>query len=145
MSNQRSLAGVPAEACCASPVGEPLNATEAEQLAPLFKAVADPVRLRLLSLIACHEGGEACVCDLTGAFDLTAPTISYHLKVLKLAGLIDSERRGTWVYYWIIPAVLQRLAAILGPGLAGLAWSGWPGLAWPGRDGRPPSHATESR
>ena len=70
---------------------------------------------RLLSLIACHEGGETCVCDLTGAFEPTAPTISHHLKVLKQAGLIDSERRGTWVYYWINPAVLQRLAAILGP------------------------------
>lgn len=118
MSNQSPPVGVTVEACCAPLVGEPLNATEAEQLAPLLKAVADPVRLRLLSLIGCHEGGEACVCDLTGAFDLTAPTISHHLKVLKLAGLIDSERRGTWVYYWIIPAVLQRLAAILGPGLS---------------------------
>jgi ArsR family transcriptional regulator, arsenate/arsenite/antimonite-responsive transcriptional repressor len=95
-------------------VSEPLNAPEAEQLAPLFKAIADPVRLRLLSLIACHEGGEACVCDLTGAFELTAPTISHHLKVLKQAGLIDSERRGTWVYYWINPTALQRLSAILG-------------------------------
>lgn len=65
-----------------------------EELAPLFKAIADPVRLRLLSLIACHEGGEACVCELAEAFDLTGPTISHHLKVLKQAGLIDSERRG---------------------------------------------------
>jgi ArsR family transcriptional regulator len=100
--------------CCAPLVCEPLGTTEAEELAPLFKAIADPVRLRLLSLIACHEGGEACVCDLTGAFELTAPTISHHLKVLKQAGLIDSQRRGTWVYYWINPPVLQRLSAILG-------------------------------
>ncbi|MBO2456370.1 ArsR/SmtB family transcription factor [Actinomadura violacea] len=102
-------------ACCAPLVCEPLSETEAAELAPLFKAIADPVRLRLLSLIACHEGGEACVCDLTAAFDLTAPTISHHLKVLKQAGLIDSERRGTWVYYWLNPGVLERLSAILGP------------------------------
>jgi ArsR family transcriptional regulator len=102
-------------ACCAPLVCEPLNTAEAEELAPLFKAIADPVRLRLLSLIACHEGGEACVCDLTAAFELTPPTISHHLKVLKQAGLIDSERRGTWVYYWLNPGVLERLSTILGP------------------------------
>jgi ArsR family transcriptional regulator len=108
------VVGTGASACCAPLACEPLNAAEAEELAPLFKAVADPVRLRLLSLIACHEGGEACVCDLTGAFELTAPTISHHLKVLKTAGLIDSQRRGTWVYYWVIPNTLARLAAVLG-------------------------------
>ncbi|MCO6003999.1 metalloregulator ArsR/SmtB family transcription factor [Actinoallomurus purpureus] len=108
-------AAVDAGACCAPLVCEPLGVAEAEELAPLFKAIGDPVRLRLLSLIACHEGGEACVCDLTAAFDLTAPTISHHLKVLKQAGLIDSERRGTWVYYWINPGVLARLSALLGP------------------------------
>lgn len=106
--------------CCAPLVSEPLGEAEAARLAPLFKAIADPVRLRLLSMIGCHDGGEACVCDLTGAFSLTAPTISHHLKVLKQAGLIDSERRGTWVYYWVKPGVLDRLSAILGPG-AGLA------------------------
>ena len=102
-------------ACCAPLACEPLSSTEADELAPLFKAIGDPVRLRLLSLIACHEGGEACVCDLTAAFELTPPTISHHLKVLKQAGLIDSERRGTWVYYWLNPGVLERLAMILGP------------------------------
>jgi len=107
-----------AEACCAPLVCEPLDEAEATELAPLFKAIADPVRLRLLSLIACHEGGEACVCDLTVAFDLTAPTISHHLKVLKQAGLIDSERRGTWVYYWINPSVLARMSALLSPASA---------------------------
>ncbi len=85
---------------------------------PLCKAIADPVRLRLLSMIACHDGGQACVCDLTDAFDLTAPTISHHLKVLKQARLIDSERRGTWVYYWITQVVLERLSVILGPRLS---------------------------
>jgi ArsR family transcriptional regulator len=103
------------QACGTSLAREPLSAGEAGELAPLFKAVADPVRLRLLSLIACHEGGEACVCDLTGVFDLTPPTISHHLKVLREAGLIGSQRRGTWVYYWINPPVLARLAAVLGP------------------------------
>jgi ArsR family transcriptional regulator len=103
------------QACCTPLACEPLSAREAGELAPLFKAVADPVRLRLLSLIACHEGGEACVCDLTGAFELTAPTISHHLKVLREAGLIGSERRGTWVYYWINPEALARLSALLGP------------------------------
>lgn len=104
-----------AEACCAPLACEPLSAGEAEDLAPLFKAIADPIRLRLLSLIACHDGGEACVCDLTSAFDLTPPTISHHLKVLRQAGLVDCERRGTWVYYWIEPASLARLSALLRP------------------------------
>ncbi|HEY8480630.1 MAG TPA: metalloregulator ArsR/SmtB family transcription factor [Spirillospora sp.] len=102
-------------ACCTPLVCKPLSEDEATVLAPLFKAIADPVRLRLLSLIACHEGGEVCVCELTAAFDLTAPTISHHLKVLKQAGLIDSERRGTWVYYRLNPGVLERLSTILEP------------------------------
>lgn len=102
--------------CCTPLVSEPLDEPEAARLASLFKAIADPVRLRLLSMIGCHDGGEACVCDLTGAFALTAPTISHHLKVLRQAGLIDSERRGTWVYYWVNPGVLQRLSAVLAPG-----------------------------
>ena len=113
--------GVAAEACCTPLACEPLSEAEAAELAPLFKAIADPVRLRLLSMIACHEGGESCVCDLTGAFDLTAPTISHHLKVLRQAGLIGSERRGTWVYYWINPAMLTRLSALLGPQATALA------------------------
>ncbi|GLZ15764.1 transcriptional regulator [Actinomadura sp. NBRC 104425] len=107
--------------CCSPLACAPLGAEEAAELAPLFKAIGDPVRLRLLSLIACHEGGEACVCELTDAFDLTPPTISHHLKVLKQAGLIDSERRGTWVYYWVNPQVLQRLSVILGPRVAAVA------------------------
>src|SRR5690606_29158189 len=102
-------------ACCAPLACKPLSESEAADLAPLFKAIADPVRLRLLSLIACHEDGEVCVCELTTAFDLTPPTISHHLKVLKQAGLIDSERRGTWVYYWIKPEVLARMSALISP------------------------------
>ncbi|NJP42879.1 ArsR/SmtB family transcription factor [Actinacidiphila epipremni] len=100
-------------ACCSPMVREPLDAADAVDLARMFKALADPVRLRLLSLIASHEGGEACVCDLTGPFDVSQPTISHHLKVLREAGLVGSERRGTWVYYRAVPGALARLSALL--------------------------------
>ncbi|CAN5392502.1 metalloregulator ArsR/SmtB family transcription factor [soil metagenome] len=90
-----------------------LNEPECVPLASMFKALGDPARLRLLSLIASHSGGEACVCDISGTFDLSQPTISHHLKTLKLAGLLDSERRGSWVYYRVIPSALQQLSAIL--------------------------------
>jgi ArsR family transcriptional regulator, arsenate/arsenite/antimonite-responsive transcriptional repressor len=99
-------------ACCAPIVVEPLSAEQATTLAPMFKALGDPIRLRLLSLIASHRG-EVCVCDLTPWFSVTGPTISHHLKVLREAGLIDCERRGTWVYYWLRPGVLDQLAAVL--------------------------------
>jgi ArsR family transcriptional regulator len=106
---------VDAGRCCAPIAREPLAEEAATELAVLLKAVADPVRLRLLSMIGSHAGGEVCVCDLTDAFDLTAPTISHHLKVLRTAGLIDGERRGTWVYYWIVPAQVARLGALFSP------------------------------
>ena len=92
---------------------KPLSPGQAVELAAVFKALGDPVRLRLASLIASHEGGEACVCDLTDAFELSGPTISHHLKVLREAGLITGERRGTWVYYRIQPEALRRLSAVL--------------------------------
>lgn len=94
-------------------VREPLGESAAVGMAKMFKALADPVRLRLLSLIASFEGGEACVCDLTGTFDVGQPTISHHLKVLRESGLVASERRGTWVYYWVLPAALTRLSSLL--------------------------------
>jgi ArsR family transcriptional regulator len=100
-------------ACCAPLVRTPLSPAQAGPLATLFKALGDPVRLRLVSLIASHAGGEVCVCDLTGSFDLTAPTISHHLRVLREAGVIECERRGTWVYYWLVPGVLNQLAGLL--------------------------------
>ena len=100
-------------ACCSPMVREPLDEEAAVDLARMFKALSDPVRLRLLSLIASHEGGEACVCDLTGPFDVSQPTISHHLKVLREAGLVGSERRGTWVYYWVLPPALTKLSALL--------------------------------
>ena len=107
--------------CCAPLACEPLSESGAQELALLFKAVADPVRLRLLSLIACHDGGESCVCDLLDAFDMTPPSISYHLKILREAGLISSERRGTWVYYRVNPDVMTRMSAVLVPQPAALA------------------------
>lgn len=80
-------------------------------LAPMFKALGDPVRLRLMSMIASRP--EACVCDLTGAFDVSGPTISHHLRVLREVGLVDSDRRGTWVYYRVRPGVIQQLGNLL--------------------------------
>lgn len=99
--------------CCTPMVREPLTEDDAKALAAAFKALSDPVRLRLLSLIASFAGGEACVCDLTGPFDVSQPTISHHLRVLREAGLIDCQRRGTWVYYWVLPDALSRLGALL--------------------------------
>jgi ArsR family transcriptional regulator len=106
---------LPADAgeCSIPLVREPLGEGEAAGLAQVFKALGDPVRLRLLSLIGAHQGGEVCVCDLTTAFDLTQPTISHHLRVLREAGIIASERRGTWVYYRLESAVLDRMGALL--------------------------------
>jgi len=100
---------------CARPalVSEPIDETSAAVLAQVFKALGDPVRLRLVSLIGARQGSEVCVCDLTSAFELSQPTISHHLKVLREAGLIDSERRGTWVYYRLVPAALERMAGLL--------------------------------
>jgi ArsR family transcriptional regulator len=99
---------------CSPPLtGQPLGESAAAGLAQIFRALGDPVRLRLVSLIGAHQGGEVCVCDLTSAFSLTQPTISHHLKVLREAGIIDSERRGTWVYYRLVPAALERMGALL--------------------------------
>src|SRR5215468_6152077 len=93
------LTPVESVACCSPVVQEPMSTEQADQIAPLLKAIADPVRLRLLSLVASHADGEACVCDLNDAFDLSQPTISHHLKLLHEAGLLDRDKRGVWVYY----------------------------------------------
>jgi len=110
-----TASGVPAEVseCCSPLTREPLTADAATELARMFKALADPARLRLMSLVASHEGGEACVCDISGSFDLTQPTISHHLKVLRQAGLLDCERRATWVYYRVVPEALTALSMLL--------------------------------
>lgn len=101
--------------CCQPLSREPLSTDWAADLARMFKALGDPVRLRLLSMVASPPGGEVCVCDLTPGFDLSPTTISHHLKVLRETGLLECERRGTWVFYWVVPAVLAQLAAVLGP------------------------------
>jgi ArsR family transcriptional regulator, arsenate/arsenite/antimonite-responsive transcriptional repressor len=108
------LSPVETVACCSPLSREPLSADAAERIAPLLKALADPVRLRLMSLVASHEGGEACVCDLTDPFDLSQPTISHHLKVLHEAGLLEREKRGVWVYYRASAAALRGLADLIG-------------------------------
>ena len=108
------LSPVDTVACCSPLTREPLSQQAADQIAPLLKALADPVRLRLLSLVASHADGEACICDLNVAFDLSQPTISHHLKVLHEAGLLDRDKRGVWVYYRVRPDALAGLATLIG-------------------------------
>jgi ArsR family transcriptional regulator, arsenate/arsenite/antimonite-responsive transcriptional repressor len=102
--------------CCTPVTGTALSQAQAAALARVFKALADPVRLRLLSMIAGAESGEACVCQLTVGFDVSGPTISHHLKVLREAGLIEGDRRGTWIYYRVLPQALEAASAVLRPG-----------------------------
>ena len=105
--------------CCAPLSQGPLSAQDAEQVAPLLKALGDPVRLRLMSLVASRPGGEACVCDLAGDFDLSQPTISHHLKVLHEEGLLDRDKRGVWVYYKVRSQAMASLGTLIGyPGPA---------------------------
>ena len=103
----------PGLACCTPLTGTPMSAAQAEEVVPLLKALADPVRLRLVSLIAASAGGEACVCDLNDAFDLTQATISHHLKVLHSAGVLDRDKRGVWVYYRVRPEALANLGSLI--------------------------------
>jgi ArsR family transcriptional regulator len=115
MSNSQGLS-LPllsaALACCSPLSGEPMSAEQAERVSPLLKALGDPVRLRLMSMVLSHEGGEACVCDLTPGFDLSQPTISHHLKVLHDAGLLGREKRGVWVYYQARPEAMQAVMSL---------------------------------
>src|SRR5215208_1435053 len=115
MSNSvLTLTPVQTVACCSPLLADPLSTEQAERMAPLLKALADPVRLRLLSLVASHEDGEACVCDLNDAFELSQPTISHHLKVLHEVGLLDRSKRGVWVYYRARSDTLAGLAELIG-------------------------------
>jgi ArsR family transcriptional regulator len=98
-------------ACCPPMRAQALSTESAADLARIFKALGDPVRLRLLSLIASTD--EICVCDLTDAFDVSGPTISHHLRVLREVGLVDVDRRATWAYYRIRPSAMAQLSALL--------------------------------
>lgn len=107
-----AVADSAAETCCGL-VTQRVDEASAQRLAPMFKALGDPIRLRLAAMIA--SAPEVCVCDLTPAFEVSGPTISHHLKVLREAGLVDCERRGTWVYYRIRAQALAELSRLLGP------------------------------
>ncbi|MCT7662083.1 ArsR/SmtB family transcription factor [Mycobacterium deserti] len=101
-------------ACAYAPlVREPLSSAAAADIAAKLKALSDPVRLRLFSLVASHANREACVCDISGDFDVSQPTISHHLRVLKEAGLLASERRASWVYYSVVPEALNLISSVL--------------------------------
>ncbi|WP_173261517.1 ArsR/SmtB family transcription factor [Streptomyces pacificus] len=110
-------AGQGAVPCCPPLAERPMTAEEAETAARMFKALGDPVRLRLFSSVASHEGGEACVCDISDV-GVSQPTVSHHLKKLREAGLLTSERRGTWVYYRVQPSVLAAMGRLLAPAFA---------------------------
>jgi ArsR family transcriptional regulator len=101
------------EACCAPLVKSPLTQADAEKLAGTLKALADPARLRLLSIVASSEGQEACVCDLIDPVGLSQPTVSHHLKVLTEAGFLSRSKRGTWAYYRLLPDALTSVAGVL--------------------------------
>jgi ArsR family transcriptional regulator, arsenate/arsenite/antimonite-responsive transcriptional repressor len=104
--------------CCTPVVREVIQPIEAEVLARGFKALADPARLRLISLIAAHQGGEACVCELTDPIGLSQPTVSHHLKILVDAGVLIRHQRGKWAYYRLVPDTLNALAALIAsPGI----------------------------
>lgn len=99
--------------CCASVLRTRLRRDDAEELATAFKAIADPGRLRLLSFIAAQPGAEACVCNLVTPLGLSQPTVSHHLKVLTEAGLLARERRGTWMFYRLVPDRVEALREAL--------------------------------
>ncbi|MGO4689414.1 metalloregulator ArsR/SmtB family transcription factor [Glaciibacter sp. 2TAF33] len=99
--------------CCAPLTRHPLDAAQAVDLSHRLKAIADPARLRLLSIVAASEGQEACVCDLTEPIGLSQPTVSHHLKVLTDAGFLSRSKRGTWAYYALVPGALDSLASVL--------------------------------
>lgn len=111
-SAQSTMTGI--DACCSPLTRGVLDAPAAEQLARRFKALGDPNRVRLLSLIAAADGGEVCICDLTAPLGLSQPTVSHHVKQLADAGLVTREQRGKWAYYAIADGALAQLASVLG-------------------------------
>jgi arsenate reductase (thioredoxin) len=108
-----SAPAVDAAACTPAPDAHALGADAAARLAPVLKALGDPLRLRMLSFVATSTTGEACVCDIASVADVSQPTVSHHLKVLKDVGVLTSQRRGTWVYYRVEPALRGALATLL--------------------------------
>jgi ArsR family transcriptional regulator, arsenate/arsenite/antimonite-responsive transcriptional repressor len=110
---ERQVLPVAAAVCCPPLLREPVTADQAASLARTLKALADPVRLRLVSMVAARENGEACVCELTEPLGLTQPTISHHLKILVDAGILTRDKRGVWAYYAVVPGTLHALAAVL--------------------------------
>jgi len=115
MTTSLPLITADAGGCCAPVTGGVLAVEDAQQLARMFKALGDPTRVRLLSMIAAQSGGEACVCDLTEPVGLSQPTVSHHMKQLVDAGLVTREQRGKWAYYAIVPEILSMLSAALNP------------------------------
>ena len=107
------LLGDDLAACCSPLCCEPMSPEQADRIVPLLKALADPVRLRLMSLVASHEGGEACICDLTAPVGLSQPTVSFHMKQLTEAGLVTREQRGKWNYYRVVPEALLAASELL--------------------------------
>ena len=101
--------------CCSPTTGGRVDDAAAEALARMFKALADPNRVKLLSMIAASDEQEACVCDLTEPVGLAQPTISHHMKVLVEAGLVSREQRGKWAYFSLVPGILESLADALSP------------------------------
>lgn len=101
------------QACCAPITREPIAPENAESMAKTLRALADPARLRLISMVAAHEGAEACVCDLTEPLGLSQPTVSHHLRVLTDAGFLSRSKRGTWAYYKLVPGSLDGVAGLL--------------------------------
>jgi ArsR family transcriptional regulator, arsenate/arsenite/antimonite-responsive transcriptional repressor len=104
---------VDATACCSMVSDEAITAPDAERLARVFKALADPTRVRLVSIIAASEGGEMCICDLTEPVGLSQPTVSHHMKLLTEAGLVEREQRGKWAYFRVVDAALDAAARSL--------------------------------
>ena len=104
--------------CCSPVVGQVISRTEAETLAEALKAIADPTRLQLISLVSAHQDQEACVCDLTEPVGLSQPTVSHHLKVLVDAGILTREQRGKWAYYTLVPGTLEDLSRLITPARA---------------------------
>ena len=113
MAAQKPVAVLQPDACCPTIREAPLSERDAGELARSFAALADPARLRILSLLASAERGEVCACDLVEPVGRTQPTVSHHLKVLREAGIVDSERQGLWAYYYVKPEALKELSSWL--------------------------------